>query len=251
MDGRIEKRVAIKFCCKACLSATQILVLVQKADGSENLNRSNGLSWYSQFWYGRELVEYDENGGCPKSSQTEVNVAAVSDLVKNYLQITSRIAEYLNIPKTLVLRILKQDLGKRKLCARFVPHCLTPEQREDRVTSCQDIIKMADAGKFFFNKIATGDEAWCFAFDPKTKWQNSEWAGETSPRPKKLIFERSHIKAMLIILLTLQVIVHKEFIPEGKTIIAELYKGIMDHLLKRIQRVRPATLCSQDFLLLC
>jgi len=49
------------------------------------------------------------------------------------------IAESLNIPKTVVLRILKEDLGKRKLCARFVPHYLTPEQREDRVTSCQDI----------------------------------------------------------------------------------------------------------------
>jgi len=35
------------------------------------------------------------------------------------------IAESLNIPKTVVLRILKEDLGKRKLCAHFVPHSLT------------------------------------------------------------------------------------------------------------------------------
>jgi len=59
----------------------------------------------------------------------------------------------LDIPKTVVLRILKEELGKRKLCARFVPHCLTPEQSEDQVTSCQDIIAMADADKSFFNKI--------------------------------------------------------------------------------------------------
>ena len=77
------------------------------------------------------------------------------------------IAEYLNIPKTVVLQILKEDLGKRKLCAGFVPHSLTPEQREDRVTSCQDIIVMADADKSFFNKIITGDETWCFAYDPQ------------------------------------------------------------------------------------
>ena len=55
------------------------------------------------------------------------------------------IAESLNIPKTVVLRILKEDVGKRKLCARFVLHSLTPEQREDRVTSCQDVIATADA----------------------------------------------------------------------------------------------------------
>jgi len=93
----------------------------------------------------------------------------VADLVKNDSQIRARmIAESLNIPKTVALRILKEDLGKRKLYARFLPHSLTPEEREDRVTSCQEMV-MADADKHFFNKIITGDETWCFAYDPKTK----------------------------------------------------------------------------------
>jgi len=60
------------------------------------------------------------------------------------------IAESLNIPKTVVLWILEEDFGKRKLCARFVPHSLTSEQREDQVTFCQDTIAMADADKSFF-----------------------------------------------------------------------------------------------------
>jgi hypothetical protein len=68
------------------------------------------------------------------------------------------IAESLNIPKTVVLQILTEDLGKRKLCVHFVSQSLTPEQREDRVTTCQDIIVMADADKNFCNKIITGDE---------------------------------------------------------------------------------------------
>ena len=125
------------------------------------------------------------------------NIAAVADLVKNDRRIASRrIAESSNIPKTVVLRILKVDLGKRKLCARFVPHCLTPEQREDRATSCHDIIAMADADKLFFNKIITEDETWCSAYGPETKRQGSEWVGETSPRPNKLKFQRSRIKTM-------------------------------------------------------
>ena len=44
-----EQRVAIKFCVKAGLSATETLVLVQKAYGSEAVNRSNVFRWYSQF----------------------------------------------------------------------------------------------------------------------------------------------------------------------------------------------------------
>jgi hypothetical protein len=41
--------------------------------------------------------------------------------------------------------------------------------------------------------------------------------------------------------------VHKEFLPEGKTVNAEFYKGIMDRLLKRIQWVCPAAFCSLEF----
>jgi hypothetical protein len=98
----------------------------------------------------RRKVEDDERSGRPKSNPTDVNIAAVVDLVKNDRRIATRmIAESLHIPKTVVLRILKEDLGKRKLCARFVPHSLTPEQREDQVISCQDIIAMVDADKNF------------------------------------------------------------------------------------------------------
>jgi len=47
-----------------------------------------------------------------------------------------------------------------------------------------------------------------------------------------------------------QGVVHKEFVPEGKTVNAKFYKGVMDRLLKSIQWVRPAAFCSQDFFLL-
>jgi hypothetical protein len=218
--------------------------MVQKSYGNKALNRSNVFRWYSWFWDGRELVEDDERGGHPKSTRTEVNITAVADFVKNNHQITSRmIAECLNISKTVVLWILKEDLGKGKLCARFVSHYLTPEQREDRVTSCQDIITMADADKHFFNKIIMGDETWCFAYDPETKWQSSDWVVATSPWLKKLKFWSSRIKTT-ITFFDSQGIVHKEFVPEGQTINAEFYKGVMDRFLKCIQQVCPAAFCS-------
>jgi len=44
--------------------------------------------------------------------------------------------------------------------------------------------------------------------------------------------------------------VHKELIPEGQTVNAEFYKGVMDRLLKRIQWVYPAVFCTQVFFLL-
>jgi len=154
MDGGNEQRVAIKFCFKVSPSTTKTLVLVQKAYGNGAVNLSKVLRWYSGFRDGRELVEYDERSGRPKSTRTEVTIDAIADFVNNDSRIASRmLAESLNIFTIVVLRILKEDLGKRKLCAGFVPHALTPEQREGRVTSCQDIIAMADADKIFLTKL--------------------------------------------------------------------------------------------------
>jgi hypothetical protein len=81
MDGGYEQTVAIKFCFKAGLSATQTLVLVQKADENVALNRSNVFRWYSRFRDAREVVEDDERGGRPKWTRTEANIAAVADSI--------------------------------------------------------------------------------------------------------------------------------------------------------------------------
>jgi hypothetical protein len=134
MDGGNEQRVAIKFCFKAGLSATERIVLVPKADGKEAVNRSYVFRWYSRFRVGRELVKVDERSGCPKSTRTEVNVAAVAaDLFKNDRLIASRtIAESLNIPKTVVLRILKEDFCSRGL---FLLHDNAPAHKAASV--CQ------------------------------------------------------------------------------------------------------------------
>jgi hypothetical protein len=70
---------------------------------------------------------------------------------------------------------------------------------------------------------------------PKQSNKSSKWIGETSPRLKKLEFQRFCIKTTLIYIFYSQGIVHKEFVPEGKPVYAEFYKAVMDGLLKVIQ----------------
>jgi len=116
----------------------------------------------------------------------------------------------------------------------FVLHSLTPEQKDWRIAACQDLIATADSDPDFFKKTVAGDEKWCFAYDPTTKCQSAAWVTETSPRPEKLRFQKSHVKTMLVILFEWQGVIHKEFVPEGKTINAVYYKGVMERLLNRI-----------------
>jgi hypothetical protein len=59
---------------------------VQKACGNEALDRAKVFRWYSRFRDRRELVEDDKRSGRPKSTRTDVNIPAVTDLVKNDLE---------------------------------------------------------------------------------------------------------------------------------------------------------------------
>ena len=168
---------------------------MQKAYGNEGLNWSRAFRWYSRFRDGRELVENDERGGRPKSTRTEVNIAAV--LTKN----DSRIFEH---PQGCSSSDSERGFGKEKVVCTF---CSTLLDTWAKGRSSHILPRHYRDGwciQNCFNKIITGDENWCFACDPETKRQSSERVGETSPRPKKLKFQRSRIKTMLVVFSTLK-----------------------------------------------
>ena len=67
--------------------------------------------------------------------------------------------------------------------------------------------------------------------------------------PKKLRFQKSRVKNMLVIFFDWLGVFHKEFVPEGETINAVYYKRVMERLLNRIRRVRPGMCESGDWFL--
>ena len=150
------------------------------------------------------------------------------------------LADEVNIGKDTLRRIVVEDLRKR----------LNPEEKDRRIAACQDLIATTDSDPDFFKKIVTGDETCCFAYDPTTQRQSAAWVGETSPRPKKLRFQKSRVKTMFVIFFDWQGVIHKEFVREGETINAVYYKGGMERLLNRIRRVRPSMCESGDWFLL-
>ncbi len=75
------------------------------------------------------------------------------------------IGKQLNIPKTIILRILCEDMKKRKICACFVPHVLTREQKGTRLAQSENLLEMDNTCENFLEKIITGDESWCYTCD--------------------------------------------------------------------------------------
>ena len=90
----------------------------------------------------------------------------------------------------LVQCILAQDLGMRRVAAKFVPRLLTEDQRNSRLTVCQDLKRERENDPDFLSRVITGDESWCYGYDPESKQASSQWKTPASPRPKKIRLDR-------------------------------------------------------------
>ena len=80
---------------------------------------------------GREEVEDDHRSGRPSTSRTDENVECVRQKVRSNRRLTVRmIAHELGMNSERVWRIITEDLGMRKICAKKVPRLLHEGQKE-------------------------------------------------------------------------------------------------------------------------
>ena len=165
----------------------ETLQMVNAAYGDQALSCLNVFRLYGLFRDGWEDLEDDPRSGWPTGCLNDNNIQKISQLLFQNLHLSLRmLADEVKIGKDAVRKIVVEDLRKRKLCSCFVPHSLTPEQKDWRSAAYRYLIATTDSDPEFFEKIVTGNETWCFAYDPTTKHQSAAWVGETSPRPKKI-----------------------------------------------------------------
>ena len=98
--------------------------------------------WVKAFKAGKFSVEDDTRPGRPKTSVTKVNVAAVKIAVEQDAWLSVRdIASCTGISESSVQTILKKRLNLRKVCARWVPHLLTVEQKTQHLKCARELLK--------------------------------------------------------------------------------------------------------------
>ncbi len=94
-------------------------------------------------------------------------------------------------------------------------------------------------------------ESWCFAYDPKNV--NTRVRLESVlDRPRQRIFaseSRASKPCQWLFFFDSRGLIHKEFVPTGQTVNANFYEDILDHLIKRINRVRLDLHVSRDWFL--
>jgi hypothetical protein len=95
------------------------------------------------------------------------------------------IATEVGILPASVYCILTNSLGKRKVCAKWIPHVLNDDPRAMCVLLTNTHLQhWRNEGTAFLDCILTVDESWVHSFDRQLKRQNAEWRAPTSPGKK-------------------------------------------------------------------
>ncbi|UYV70720.1 hypothetical protein LAZ67_8000360 [Cordylochernes scorpioides] len=111
------------------------------AYGEATLDRSNVYWWYKMFSEGREDVNDEERAGRPSTSTTDEKFNEVEKMILANRRITVReVAEDLNISIGSCHSIFINDLGMRRVAAKFVPKLLNCDQKQHRMNIANEML---------------------------------------------------------------------------------------------------------------
>ena len=141
----VEQRINLKFLVRLGKTPTEALKLLQEVYGDDTMSRTRLFEWHRRFKEGREEVEDDHRNERPSTSRTNKNAERVRQKVRSGRRLTFRtIADELGMNSERVWRIITEDLGMRKICAKVVPMLQNEGQKERRVQVCQDILEQLE-----------------------------------------------------------------------------------------------------------
>lgn len=201
--------------------------------------------WVEAFRAGREHLEDDPRSGRPVEVMTKEKIAQVKALVDDDRNITvALLSEECGISVGSVSTILHEHLQLRKICARWVPHMLSQEQKQERVRCSREFLEQfAGQSNRRLSDIVTGDEKWFYYFQVPHKHQNKEWLSPEDPRPTVLRSGFRSRKQMFVVFLSINGPVEVVMVPNGQNVNAGFYtEQVLPRVLQSVAATRPQRL---------
>lgn len=243
-DSKSEQRVYIKIRTQLGYPSSEIHADLQKVYGKNALSIRTVFEWVRRFKDGRESIENDPKAGRPCSVRTEKNVAIVKSVIDEDARYTvQQLADITGIHSSVVFKILRENLGLRKVCARWVPHLLTDEQKQCRVQLASEIVKKYDkCDPRRLDEVVTGDETWIYNFEPETKSKNKVWIASDGERPIIARRQKTSNRILYAIFFDSTGPVLQIPVPKGRSVTGKFYKeNILTPLVDFYQKRRPHT----------
>jgi Transposase (partial DDE domain) len=202
------------------------------------------LNWFHQFRRGNFSLQDDPRCGRPRTSVNEEMIDAVRAIIEGDPHSTYQQMETtLGISPSSVNSIIQDHLHLRKVRTRWVPHCLTDDQKSLRIESCHQTLKRFEGGRSrrVFD-IVTIDESWLYYFNPGTKQQSTVWISKNEARPTKVRRARSTGKRMVAIFFMKSGLIKSIALESGATVNADCYTNLcLPEVLKTVSERRLKT----------
>ncbi|UYV64611.1 hypothetical protein LAZ67_3001306, partial [Cordylochernes scorpioides] len=156
---KLDQRTCNKFCVKNEIKCADTFRMLTVAYGEATLDPSNVYRWYKMLSEGREEVNNEERAGRPSTSTTDEKINEVEKLILANRRITVReVAEDLNISIGSCHSIFINDLGMRRVAAKFVPKLLNCDQKQHRMNIANEMLDSVRDDPNLLQRVITGDE---------------------------------------------------------------------------------------------
>ena len=98
------------------------------------MGKTQVFKWFSSFESGEMSIDGQPRFGRPSTARTDENVEKIREIILEDRRRTNKeVLEKSGVTWSSVQRILSEDLGMRRVVAKFVPRMLTAPQKQSRV----------------------------------------------------------------------------------------------------------------------
>lgn len=247
-----EQRAVIRFLWSEGVLGAEIYRRLSDQYGDNCMSKRSVYHWIDHFKAGRTSVSHQEGAGRPRTSTGSVNIERAEEMVMEDRRTTvDMVAVKLGVSHGSAHNILHNELGFRKVSARWVPRQLTETHKDNRRTISQrHLQRYENEGDDFLVRIITGDETWVHHFEPESKRQSMTWKHPDSPVPKKFKTRPSAGKLMLTVFWDSRGPILEHYTERGSTVTSDRYCEMLRHSLRPAIRTKRRGLLSRGVILL-
>ncbi|KAI6653144.1 Transposase [Oopsacas minuta] len=206
---------------------------------------TNGLT---DLMMGIQLLMITQDLVVRKTCSNQENIKIISNILDKDRRVTLRqLEEELGMSKSILDKILTEQLGMSRVLSRWVPKLLSESQRIERVRVCRQLLRISKEPRFF-DRLVTGDETWLHFYEPKTCLQMSQWKRRHEATPIRPRAVASAGKRMATVFWDTKGIIIIDWLPNKVAINTEYYVQVLKKLREAIKFKRRGKLSSHVLL---
>ncbi|GFX84710.1 HTH_48 domain-containing protein [Trichonephila clavipes] len=144
------------------MSAAGIHRQITEACGTEAMSDSKVRKWVRKFKDGRTNVHEEDHSGL-SSVITDDLIQVVETKIRENRRFTTNTLslEFPDVSRSVVYKILTEDLNFKKLCSRWVSRLHVEEHKEKWFAISLDFfIRYEEEGDDMLSRIVIGDKSW-------------------------------------------------------------------------------------------